>query len=305
MQFTVAVKPGGCYKYMGQGNGWGVEGTAVWAEDEVYDDLNHYKYQIESYAGSPHSSLVTEDFYQIYARVIWWKYFSENFGGRDAIYDLFHGVCRESLLESTNAILKDNDTDILKEYPNFTRGNLFLSETYEEGSIYPDFKIAMNISSYPDSYEPPSSQAAQLLGTNYIKLTPDGENDYLTIEFDGGDRVGGRPFDEWHIQIIAIKADKASGDYDLTMVLVDENGEGTASLEGFGTDYDQVYVAVSPLDDDPRSEQGSDYEITFDVSDGPTAGDDDDDEAGDDDDGWGDSSKSDDDDDDDGGSCGC
>ena len=302
MQFTIIFKDDGCWGYMSEESNWGVEGTAVWAEDEIYDDINAYRYQIYSYADNPHYALTSSVFAQVYSRVIWWKYFSENLYGRDAIYDLWNDGCHGSLFNSADVIFKDNGSSVEQEYPKFTIANLF--KDYEEGSSYPDFHIHETVTSYPASYEAEHRSLPQVYGTNYIELqAPDSKNgdDSLFIEFSGETTLSGRNID-WNLQVLAMKD---ASDYDLT-TLTASNGVAQGTISDFGTTYDKVYLIISVISDRTSITSGAEYTVDFSVGATPADDDDDDDETDDDDDDSGTPNDDDDDDDDDNDSgCGC
>ena len=205
LQFTIAFKPGGCYQYMGDANGWGIEGTAVWAEDHMYNDLNYYSYMIGVYADNPFFALDTENFQHIYSRVLWWKYVSENFGGLQAIYDLWNDGCYGTIFNSINEIFKAYGTSVEEEFPKYALANLFMTD-YLEGALYPVFHIQGTVSSYPDTYVPIHNREPQLFGTNYIQLNPPATkaaDDTLSIVFEGQSEIEDRSVD-WAVQIVAM-----------------------------------------------------------------------------------------------------
>ena len=303
LQFTIGFKPGGCPNYMmGDSNGWGVEGTAVWAEDQIYNDLNYYVYQIEPFADAPHYKLNSTNFQQLYARVIWWKYVSENFDGLQSIFDLWNDGCHGSMIASVENIFSKDGTTLEQEFPKFAIANLFMD--YEEGSIYPDFRIHSRINSYPDSYEAVHNSLPQVYGTNYVELTPDGgELETLYVQFTGDTQLENRDLD-WIVQVVAVNANKAGEDYDLTTLSISK-GSGQSQIDGFGSTYDKIYLVISPISDRVTATGGANYKVKVSMTDpsqddDDDTGDDDDDDAGDDDDASGD-----DDDDDDDGGCGC
>lgn len=275
LQFTISLKPGGCYGYMGDPNLWTIEGTAVWAEDECYPDINYYVYHIIPYAEDPHYSLISENRYQIYGRVIWWKYVHENFDGRNTIHTLWN-ECHNAMWVSIGNILNDAGTDTITEYNKFVIANLFMD--YEDGDMYPTFTIHKSISNYPQTYESVPATAPQLFGTNFLKLYPPAKGeDSLVVDFIGDEKINNRSTD-WSVQLVAVKD---GSDYDVFAVTV-EDGIGTYEMEGFGSTYERVYVTITPVVEGPSSSSRSGmYDIHFTL--GSLVTDDDDDDATDDD----------------------
>jgi hypothetical protein len=302
LEFTVAMDfTSGCYQYMGEDQTWGVEGGAVWAEEETYDELNGYKYYLAEYAANPHYRLPYNSGIYPYSRVIWWLYVTENFGGRDIMYNIWNDGCRGSLWRSTNYQLGQKGSDIVEEFKNFTVANIM--DEYEEANTWTDFRIHKTFSSYPSEYVAEHQTLPQLFGTNYIKLLAPSskESDTLYVQFEGIEElVSGRSM-EWSVQFIA----KTGATYDLTAMSVSD-GIGSAEIEGFGSDYDEIIVVISPISDEVNATSGADYTIEFGTE--PLTGDDDDDDDNDADDNDDDDQTSggddDDDDDDNGGCCG-
>lgn len=270
MQFTIAFSSAsGCWGYMGEDELWGVEGTATWAEDECYDDLNGYKYYIDEYANAPHYRLTYGTGLYPYSRAIWFKYLSENFGGRDAVYDMWNDGCYGTLLRAVGQVFLNNGTDLITEYPKFAIANLF--KDYEEGSSYGSFKIHKTINEIPDSYESVHETSPQLLGTNYVQVNGPADAITLYIKFDGELETSSRTIN-WNVQVLAMTG---SDTYDLTTLTV-TNGVGEMEISGFGDTYSKAYIVISPLTDVIYSTSSLDY--TLSVSDEPFVDADDDDD---------------------------
>ncbi len=93
-----------------EGRYW-LEMSAVWMEEEIYDDINDYYYYLPVFFGNPATSIEAfrSDFDQHpYASVIWTIYLTERFG-RDAVREIWLR-CRDyglgpSFLEAANDVI--------------------------------------------------------------------------------------------------------------------------------------------------------------------------------------------------------
>ena len=277
LQHTAAHKPGGCPAYMASENAWGIEGTATWVLDAVYDQSDYYIADINPYAANPYIALNTMDSGHVYSRLLFWKYVSENFGGNSAIYDLWNEGCHGTFMNAVGNIFMAAGSNLVDEFPKFVIANLFLD--YEEGSLYPHFYIQSTVNNYPETYVPNSYRKPQMWGTNYIKLNPpsDKAGKYtLDIAFTGDTYQESLPV-YWYVQIAAMTGANSYDLYDLDV----DSGYGQISLEEFGTDYSKVYLAISPYALSLWEFTGLDYSVSLSVTYHPA---DDDDDATDDDD---------------------
>ena len=277
LQHTASHKPGGCSHYMNSENAWGIEGSAVWAQDAAYDQLNYYVGAIIPYAENPFFVLYSMDGQQIYSRVIWWKYVSENFGGPTAIYDLWNNPCQDTLLDSVGVIFVSGGSNFWYEFMKFVLANFF--KDYKDGALYPDFHIEGMVSDYPATFSPESSRKPQTFGANYIQLNPPiaGADAYkLDISFEG-ETSAEKLSIYWYVQIAAMTAPNT---YDLIIMDI-ESGEGEVTLEGFGTDYSNVYLIISPFTFTVDVEPAVNYTVWLDVTAQPSYDDDNDDDDND------------------------
>ena len=288
IQFTIYLD--GCQGYMSGSSLWGVEGTAVWAEDEAYDEIDGYLSYLNEYAKDPHMKLNNNDELYPYSRVIWFKFMSENFDGLNTIYDLWTDGCHDTLLAATDQVFSNEGTSFIEQYPLFNIANLFMD--YEEGEEYPDFKNHATISSFPTTYLSPAPTKPQLLGTNFVEVRPESlkAESTLYVDFEGVDVLFAGYSFEWSVQLLAMK-DEAT--YDLIILDV-VDGLAKTEVNSFGSTYPKLYVIVSPLALDGHSDSGAEYALSFSMEPFAQDDDDDDDDVTDDDD-----STEDDDDDDD------
>jgi hypothetical protein len=134
---------------------WALEGTAVWMEDEVYDDVNdHYQYLDKSAlrqprvpldlaidTGSPLSGFQ-------YGSFVFWRFLSESFGGQEVIrriWELADGSPAgpdQYSLQAVDTALRERGSRARAAFARFGVANANPGSFYEEGSSYPATPIA-------------------------------------------------------------------------------------------------------------------------------------------------------------------
>lgn len=135
---------------------WALEGTAVWMEDEVYDDVNdNYQYMDRSAlrqpgvpldlaidAGSPLGGFQ-------YGAFVFWRFLSESFGGPDVIrrvWELADGSPAgedQYSLQAVDTALRERGSAARVAFARFGAVNAHPTSFYEEGSSYPATPIAV------------------------------------------------------------------------------------------------------------------------------------------------------------------
>jgi Family of unknown function (DUF6055) len=261
LQFTVSITHDGCENYMsGMTNSWAIEGTATWAEEEAYPDLNSYTYAISFYAENPHHRLDYingyENYNEAYSRVIWWIYMDEFFGGRQIIHDLWNDGCYSSIFDANvNALASQGET-VASVFPDFAKRIFFLD--FPEGDLYPSFDRVAVVSEYPKDLSP-GEMKPQLLGMNFIELwTPTQEQQGpLTITFDGDSKLHSREF-EWNVQVMAMTEDQTFVDLDLEI----KNGQGVLEVPEFCDEYGRIYLILIPFDEAPDHADAANYTLS-------------------------------------------
>ncbi len=132
-------------------DGWLMEGTAVWMEDEVYDDVNdNYQYLDSSALVRPGVpiDLAVRDFssplagFQ-YGAFVFFRYLSEGLGTPDAIHRIWElaqdvpGSADQYSLQAVDSMLQEHGTSLRLAFVGFAAANVFPSVFYEEGEGYP------------------------------------------------------------------------------------------------------------------------------------------------------------------------
>ena len=132
-------------------DGWMLEGTAVWMEDEVYDDVNdNYQYFDKSPLRQPQIplDLAVADFesplsgYQ-YGSFVFWRYLEEQHGGPDVIRRAWEladgsaGALDQYSLQAVTSALRERGSTFRSAFARFGAANAFPAQFYEEGAAYP------------------------------------------------------------------------------------------------------------------------------------------------------------------------
>jgi len=282
IQFGIVNRKGCFY---GNDDRWWWEATAVWMEDEVWDDINNYAYFIDAYTDAPWESLHSQKkFYYQYSRCIWAKYLSENHGGRDAIYSIWTTCDRRGVFVGTDDYLTNYDGYSLgRAFSEFMAKNAVLD--YEEKDLYEslhyEFVREAVHSAYPVSATVDASGTTpRYLGANIIEFLSsyvDGPMD-LAIGFNG-DSSSHSYSVRWRAQLLIEMYD---GSYQTGIIPLDEDSDGSVSIEGFGGDVVRVFLIPSVVEWKfaGGENQGVSYAYAAQLEE-PSGGDDDDGGGGD------------------------
>ncbi len=126
--------------------------SAVWMEDQVFDEVDNYLYYMDYFFADPEVPLnatsytIPNIFKHIYGACIFAFYLEQNFG-RDAIREIWQRMPDESALEAINNFFKNHHTDFETEFVKFSMWNFFTgsrfrpSFSYHDGATYPESKI--------------------------------------------------------------------------------------------------------------------------------------------------------------------
>jgi hypothetical protein len=150
-EFFHAVQLG----YTGYADAWLMEGTAAWAEDEVYDQINdNLMYLNRSALSVPDAPLDffgpghPDDPYGFawsYGSWIWWRYLSEYFGPRAShdptvIKQVWGRLgSGEGTLQAQRNVLRNRGTSFGDVFADFTAVNRVARRWYDEGGSYGKF----------------------------------------------------------------------------------------------------------------------------------------------------------------------
>jgi hypothetical protein len=128
-----------------------VEGTAVWMEDEVYNDVNDNYYYLRFSAlkrpdvpfdiGITNVSSPYWGFY--YGAFVFYRYLSERFATPDIVRRIWEfadatpPATNQYSLQAIDSALRERGTSFQEVFADWTAANAFPAASYEEGANYP------------------------------------------------------------------------------------------------------------------------------------------------------------------------
>ena len=271
-------------------NGWWMEATAVWMEDEVYPEVNDYLnyiglryddaddngkwdigetyYRIDgSVAGTagrsrkwfdkPEISLDTYDGSFEYGTVIWAKYLSETFG-RDTIRSIWTIIgTGATALDAISEELDLKETTLTDAYTSFQLANY--KRNYIDGVYYPIIRHEDAYTSYPQTV----SSSLDHLASNYYALKSDSTTSILSLTFTDMDSGS---------LVVRLVLNRVEGGWDEQDVTLDSPSV-TKKITNFGTSstYSKVVAIVMNTS---SSKNGERYSISAckEVSSGSSGG---------------------------------
>ena len=247
-----------------------LEQSAVWIEEQVYDEIDDYLTYLPSFSGfltEPWLALDTSNGEHEYAGVLWPLFLEQRFD-RDLIRFIWERAETSRALDAIDAGLRSVGSDLASAFQEFSTWNVFTDEradedrSYEEGASYPPVELSGLHESVLtgasgrmrfDGPQIPAGQFPDHLAANYILFVPDPSRPGgLRIEFTGNTGT-------WGVSVAGIGA-AGIGAADTVMTVPATRGSVTievadwtrfetvvlvaASLERTGTDYDYAYSAT-------------------------------------------------------------
>lgn len=243
------------YAYDAFEDGWLLESTAAWIEDEVFDTVNDNRQYL---ARSPMSNPeIPIDFFETggvfhYGTWIFWRYLTEQFPGASAglptlVRDVWRradgrtGAVDEYSLQALETVLAARGTGLVAEFASFASANRHPAYEYEEGGAYPVKvpDVTRNLS--PVSPGPvATSRSLDHLTSSTVRFVPSAgmsaSNWQLTLDFNLASSVT-RP---------AVIVTRFEQDCDVTSqrVTLDATGAGSVTLPFSVTTYEHVEVTM-------------------------------------------------------------
>lgn len=184
---------------------WWKEATAVWMEDEIYDEVNDYiNYINKSYYNpktgeyipawvkAPYISLTTANGWHEYGDVIFAKFLSERMG-RKIIKDIWEEMVFTDGITAIDNVLKNKyGTNFKRVFINFIIANYLNSLTnhdnntandqYEEGDKYDDIMLTPRGKYFGGREE--TLGVVDQWAANYINITPDADTLHFKLDKD-------------------------------------------------------------------------------------------------------------------------
>ncbi|MCY3773491.1 MAG: T9SS type A sorting domain-containing protein [Gemmatimonadetes bacterium] len=243
-----------------------LEQSAVWIEEQVYDDVDDYLTYLPSFSGfltEPWIALDTSNGEHEYAGVLW-PLFLEKRHDRDLIRSIWERSATEHALDAIDDGLRSVGSDLASAFQEFTTWNVFTESRanadrfYEEGASYPLVELsglhALNEPVLPrdaasyrfDGPRIPANRYPDHLGANYIGFVPDPSlSGGIRIEFTG---ISG----EWGVSVAG------SGAVDTVVTVPATRGSVTIEVPDW-TRYETVMLVVASLE---RTGAGFEYAYT-------------------------------------------
>ena len=239
-----------------------LEQSAVWIEEQVYDDIDDYLTYLPSFSGfltEPWIALDASDGEHEYAGVLWPLFLAQRYG-RDLIRVIWERAETSPALEAIDEGLRGAGSDLASAFQEFTTWNVFTDERadgdrfYEEGASYPPVELSgLHESVLPgdpgrlrfDGPQIPAGRYPDYLAANYIGFVPDSSrHGGLRIEFTG---ITG----EWGVSLAG------SGAADTVMTVPATRGNVTIEVPDW-TRYETLMLVVASLE-----RTGANYEYAY------------------------------------------
>jgi len=133
-------------------DGYFFELTAVWMEDQVFDEVDNYLYYLDYFFDAPGIPLTGVSYTipnvmrHIYGRCAFGFYIAENFGS-EAIRQIWQLMSEKIALEAIDRVFKNHNTNFENEFFKFCKWNFFTGErtqknySYKDASKFPEVKL--------------------------------------------------------------------------------------------------------------------------------------------------------------------
>ena len=247
-----------------------LEQSAVWIEEQVYDEVNDYLTYFPTFSSfltEPWVALDAADGEHEYAGVLWPLYLEQRHD-RNLIRTIWERTESNDALDAIDQGLRSVGSDLKSAFQEFTTWNAFTDTRadtdrfYEEGDLYPPVELSGlhepdpvggaggTAGASPLRFDGPDISAARYpdhLAANYIRFVPDSTlNGGLRIDFSG---ISG----EWGVSV----AGNGTGAADTVFTIPATRGSVTIEVPDW-TRYETVMLVVASLE-----LSGADYEYVY------------------------------------------
>ncbi|PKK82218.1 MAG: hypothetical protein CVT49_14925 [candidate division Zixibacteria bacterium HGW-Zixibacteria-1] len=185
------------YAYKSGADLWWTEGSAVFFENEVFDEVNDHYYYLPYFFNYPDTFLIDTNAFPSslhnYSTFVWPEYLAKRYS-LDIIRTIWEYARYNNPLTSMNLALNPYGKNMATAFLEFAVWNYFTGTRYdpdyhEDGADYPQIVVAPVAPQCPFSdllpVIPPDG-----LASNYIMAYPDtSENGILVVNFDGDNTV--------------------------------------------------------------------------------------------------------------------
>ena len=222
-----------------------LEQTAVWMEDQVFDDVNDYLTYLTGFSGfltQPWVSLFTANGQHEYGGSIWPLYLSERYG-RSIIRSTWERAETVSAVDALDQALAGVGSSLKSAFREFTGWNAFTNvhanpvQFHDEAALWPLVTLKDSTSVYPFSGPTDNiNRLPQPLGANFISFKPN-------LLLPGGLRITFKGLTgEWGVTVAA--SGGAGADTLITMPLTAQ--QGLVNLHNWGS-YDTILLVVASM----------------------------------------------------------
>jgi hypothetical protein len=227
-------------------SGWLFESHATWAEDQVYDGINDWRWYVQRFLNTPDLPIFSRF---VYGSAFFQHHLSETYGvdvprqiwfaartrsTRDAVRDAAFGGTWEPMKAFAPAEYLLRISDYTTDPPSVipTPRNLIRA-------IHTTYPVAVSVPASKGNF---INRAPWGLGANFIEFRTAGSGD-LVLSFDGADRFAWRAF--------AVATGK--GPAQIIEIALDVGSVGSVTITGFGSRWSRVTL-VPTIADHPGAE---------------------------------------------------
>jgi len=159
--------------------------TSVWIEDQVYDAIDDYLFDVPAYLRGFRSSNRAYSFtlwgtagYYGYERSVFAHYLAKRFGG-DMIRNVWEGIRANPFLQSVDVALREQGSSFSDAFSEFSAWNFFTGDRSDTTRYYPDGpaypRIDPHLTVQYSGYEASVSSDAYPVSTQYYAFTLSGD----------------------------------------------------------------------------------------------------------------------------------
>lgn len=235
-------------------DGWILESTATWVEDEVFDDVDDNRYYLASSPlSTPGRSLDRFGGLFHYGTWIWWRFLTEKYDGETgglpdlvlAVWRRLDGTPDAPNLYSTQGlarVLRSRGTNLKREFQLFSAANRHPRSAYDEGGA-PAYRVAPPVATVgvrPDASDPaPVTVRRDHLSSAAVRFNPRGTDrrDWrLRLRFDLPRARRG--------SAVVVLVHKRDGGVATRPIRLDRSGGGSATVPFTTASVRRVEVVV-------------------------------------------------------------
>jgi len=192
--------------------GWWMETTSTYMEDEVYPATNDNYYYLPYWFEFCDLGLQTMNGSHEYGNFIFAKRLSEVFGD-EIIREIWQEMVTTTGLTAIDNVLKAKESSLVKEFHDFTQANFFLEDYYTDGA---DYRVAL-------------TETTTYNGV-WLEYQYNEANNGLTWIIDSSNVLDDAWMDRWASDYVTISMNGQTTDYTVLFNGLDQNTNYNVSL---------------------------------------------------------------------------